>query len=87
MIRLSLATNKAYFLSNKSYLWHMCALKCYHSFPVAEKSQRTVYTSKIVFKGSLVPEDVVNSSYARARNPELSKLGTLRNKILIPDEC
>ena len=51
------------------------------------KSQGTAYTSKTIFKGSLAPEDAVDPSYARARNPELLKLGTLRSMIVIPVEC
>ena len=55
--------------------------------PRRGRLQRTVYTSKITFKSSLVPEGAVGSSYARARNPELSKSWTLRDKIIVPDEC
>ena len=56
-------------------------------FPRRGRLQRTVYTSKITFKSSLVPEGAVGSSYARARNPGLSKSWTLRDKIIVPDEC
>ena len=38
------------------------------------RSQRAAFTSKIIFKGSLVPEDVVDPSYARARNLELIEI-------------
>ena len=55
-------------------------------FPRRRRTQRAAYTSKIIFKGSLMPEDV-DPSYARARNPELLKSGTLRNTIAILDEC
>src|ERR1044072_1681784 len=39
--------------------------------PRRGRLQRTVYTSKITFQSSLVPEDVVDPSYARAHNQEL----------------